>query len=268
MMHLEEEIENTDPVVVHQLGPAAVIMINRPADNNAVNDDVRDGIVWALDRIERDPDTAVAVLTGAGDEAFSVGTDMMQLATLTPPEAKLMAEKQKLVCEQLTNLSKPVIGAIKGACIGAGFELALHCDIRFARADARFGLPGVNVGLVPGGSAVGRLTQLIGAGPARALCLTGGIISAERAFMLGLVTNVIQPDEFRPTVEQMVEHLCTLSPVALAELKGLLNRSLEEGVQAAIDAGPASLERCFSEGDAMERLQTLFGGPDPEATVH
>ena len=86
--------------------------------------------------------------------------------------------------------------------------------------------------------------------------------------MLGLVTNVIQPDEFRPTVEQLVEHLCTLSPVALAELKGLLNRSIEDGFQAAVDAGPASLERCFSEGDAMERLQAMFGGPDPEATVH
>ncbi len=268
MIHLEEDTKSSEAVVVHQLGPAAVVMINRPDENNAINDEVRDGIIRALDRIECDPDTAVAVLAGAGDEAFSVGADVMQLATLTPPEAKLLAEKHKLVCERLANLSKPIIGAIKGACIGAGFELALHCDIRFARADARFGLPGVNVGLVPGGSAVGRLTQLIGAGPARALCLTGGIISAERAFMLGLVTNVIQPDEFRPTVEQLVEHLCTLSPVALAELKGLLNRSMEDGVQAAIDAGPSSLERCFSEGDAMERLQTLFGGPDPEATVH
>ena len=268
MIHIEENTDSSEPVIIHQLGPAAVIMINRPADNNAVNDDVRDGIIRSVDRIERDPDIAVAVLAGAGDEAFSVGADIMQLATLTPPEARLMAQKQKMACERLAKMSKPVIGAIKGACIGAGFELALHCDIRFARADARFGLPGVTVGLVPGGSAVGRLTQLIGAGPARALCMTGGIISAERAFMLGLVTNVIQPDEFRPTVEQLVEHLCTLSPVALAELKGLLNRSMEEGVQAAIDAGPDSLEKCFSEGDAVERLQTLFGGPDPEATVH
>ncbi len=268
MIPIEEEAKSLEPVMVHQFGPAAVIVINRPDENNAVNDEVRDGIIWALDRIERDPATSVAVLTGAGDDSFSVGADLNQLATLTPPEAKLMAEKQRRVCERLAHLSKPIIGAIKGACIGAGFELALHCDIRFARADARFGLPGVNVGLVPGGSAVGRLTQLIGAGPARALCLTGGIISAERAFMLGLVTNVIQPDEFRPTVEQLVEHLCTLSPVALAELKGLLNRSIEDGFQAAVDAGPESLERCFSDGDAMERLQAMFGGPDPEATVH
>lgn len=268
MMQLDEKTSENDPVLIHQFGPAAVIVINRPADNNAVNDEVRDGLIWALDRIEHDPETSVVVLTGAGDDAFSVGADIQQLATLTPPEAKLMAEKQKLVCERLTNLSKPIIAAVKGACIGAGFELALHCDIRFARADARFGLPGVNVGLVPGGSAVGRLSQLIGAGPARALCLTGGVISAERAFMLGLVTNVIQPDEFRPTVEQLVEHLCTLSSVALSELKSLLNRTLEDGLQSAIDAGPESLERCFSEGDAMERLQTLFGGPDPEATVH
>ncbi len=268
MMQIEERADSTDPIVIHQFGPAAVVVINRPDDNNAINDEVRDGLIRALDKIEHDPATAVVVLTGAGDEAFSVGADIVQLATLTPPEAKIMAEKQKLVCERLSNLSKPIIVAIKGACIGAGFELALHCDIRFARADARFGLPGVNVGLVPGGSAVGRLSQLIGAGPARALCLTGGVISAERAFMLGLVTNVIQPDEFRPTVEQLVEHLCTLSPVALAELKGLLNRSLEGGLQAASDAGPESLERCFRDGDAMERLQTLFGGPDPEATVH
>lgn len=267
-MGLEEELRDPKAVLLHRLGPAGIVMINRPADNNSVNDAVRDGLIRAFGEIENDPDLLVAVLTGAGDEAFSVGSDAAQLSTLTAPEARLMAEKSRAVFDAIANLSKPVVAAIKGACVGAGFELALHCDIRFAQSDARFGLPGVNVGIVPGGSTVGRLSTLIGAGPARALCLTGGIISAERAFMLGLVTNVIEPAQFRPTVEQLVQHLCALSPVALAELKGLLNRAITDGVDAAAQEGPLAMERCFTEGDAQERLRTLFGGPDPEVTVH
>lgn len=268
MVSLEELPKGEDAVLVHAFGPVSVVVINRPSDNNSINDDVRDGLQRAFAEIANDSNVRAAVLTSEGEEAFSVGADIAQLATLTPMEAKSLAEKTRAVYDAITSTPQPVIAAIKGACIGAGFELAMHCDIRFARNDARFGLPGVNVGIVPGGSSVARLSRLVGAGPARALCLTGGIISAERAFMLGLVSNVIEPDDFRPTIEQLAQHLCALSPVALRELKGMLNQAIDDDVERVGAVGPGALARCFAEGDANERLSALFGGPDPEATVH
>lgn len=255
-------------VLAERDGPVCIVTINRPEANNAISLAVRDQMVRVMEAVEADDEIRVVIMTGEGEDAFSVGADVGQLATMTPPEAIATAQKQRAMTESVVNLSKPVIAAIKGACTGAGMELALHCDIRFARADARFGLPGINIGITPGGGAVSRLSRLIGAGPARALCLTGGIVSAERAFMLGLVTNVLSPEDFDAAVEQLAQHMASLSPVALRELKQLLNRSLDETVDSVTVAGAEALERCFSEGDAGERLRLLFGGPLPDQTVH
>jgi acetyl-CoA C-acetyltransferase/enoyl-CoA hydratase len=108
-----------------------------------------------------------------------------------------------------------------------------------------------------------------GIGSAAALALTGGVVTAERAFMLGLVSNVAGMQEFAPSVQQLAEHLASLSPVAMAETKRLLRLAAEEGIEAAARQSPKSLARCFGEGEAAARLQMLIGGGrDPEATVH
>lgn len=119
-----------------------------------------------------------------------------------------------------------------------------------------------------GGGALGRLQRVSGNGSAAALALTGGVVTAERAFMLGLVSNVAGMPDFAPSVQQLAEHLATLSPVAVAETKRLLRLAAERGIEAAAEQSPKSLARCFAEGDAGARLQMMIGGRDPEATVH
>ena len=130
------------------------------------------------------------------------------------------------------------------------------------------GLPGINVGMNAGGGALGRLQRVSGIGSAAALALTGGVVTAERAFMLGLVSNVTAMQDFLPSVQQLAAHLTTLSPVAMAETKKLLRVAAEQGMGAAAEQSPKSLARCFGEGDAGARLQAMIGGRDPEATVH
>lgn len=255
--------DEEDVVVFQRDDPLCTLTINRPEANNAINNAVRDRMVRLLDEIETDPALQVVIITGAGDEAFSVGSDASQLVSLTNIEARAMAQKSAALHERLVTLSKPVIAAVKGACVGAGLELALHCDLRFARTEARFGLPGVNAGLVPSGGTISRLSQIIGGGPARALAFTGGLIPADRAFALGLVTNVLNEEEFSDWVVNLAGHIAAMSPDALRELK-MMFRLVSEGRWDELkDAGIEAMVRVFQEGDASERLNEMFGTAVP-----
>lgn len=247
-------------------GALTILTINRPDANNALDDDVRGALLRACDMISRDDETGAVVLTGAGNEAFSTGYDLPQLAGLTPAEAETLARGARLVCERVAQLDVPVIAAVKGACMGAGLELALHCDMRIARGDARFGFPGISLGLPPGSAAVDRLGKLIGMGPASALFVTGGVVSAERAFMLGLVTNVVAAKQFDAAVAEFASHIAGLPRVAATQLKRMLKAGMLGGVPESL--GAEALRRSFDEGEAGERLRGMFGGPAPGSAIH
>ncbi|MBI1211048.1 MAG: hypothetical protein GC190_06260 [Alphaproteobacteria bacterium] len=166
------------------------VAINRPEANNAINNDTRNGLLGAFDEAAKDASLRAVVLTSTGEDAFSVGNDIAEIAAYAPAEAEALGQKALAIYGAMLKLEIPVIAAIKGACLGAGFELALHADIRLARGDARFGLPGINVGLVSSGAGLARLQRVSGLGSAAALALTGGMVTAERAFMLGVLSNV------------------------------------------------------------------------------
>ena len=249
-------------------GDVLTLTINRPDASNAIDSMLRDELTRAFDEAADDRDVRAVVLTSAGEDAFSVGMDVTEIAGYSPLEVELVAVRARGVYDRMTALEIPVIAAIKGACLGAGFELALHADVRIARSDARFGLPGINVGMNAGGGALGRLQRVSGIGSAAALALTGGVVTAERAFMLGLASNVTGMQEFVPSVRQLAQHMASLSPVAVAETKRLLRIAAQQGIEAAAEQSPKSLARCFGDGDAGQRLQAMIGGRDPETTVH
>ncbi len=246
----------------------ATLVINRPEASNAIDNALRDELARAFDTLAAERQLRAVVLTSSGEDAFSVGMDIGEIASLQPREVEALGMQARGVFERMTALEVPIIAAIKGACLGAGFELALHADVRLARADARFGFPGINVGMSTGGGALARLQRISGIGSATALALTGGVVTAERAFMLGLVSNVSATSEFWPAVQQLATHFSNLSPVAVAETKRLLKLAAEGRIGDAADASPKALARCFSEGDAVARLQMMISGRDPEATLH
>ena len=249
-------------------GAVLTLTINRPDATNAIDSVLREELRQAFDEAAATRQLRAIVLTSAGEDAFSVGMDIAEIAAYSPQEVEQVGLAARGIYDRMAALEIPIIAAIKGACLGAGFELALHADIRLARSDARFGLPGINVGMNAGGGALGRLQRISGNGSAAALALTGGVVTAERAFMLGLISNVSGMQDFAPSVQQLAEHLSTLSPVAVAETKRLLKLAAERGIEAAAEQSPKSLARCFAEGDAGARLQMMIGGRDPEATVH
>ena len=188
-------------------GAVLTLTINRPDATNAIDSMLREELTVAFDEIAATRQLRAVVLTSAGDDAFSVGMDIAEIAAFSPAEVEQVGVAARGIYERMAALEIPIIAAIKGACLGAGFELALHADVRLARADARFGLPGINVGMNAGGGALGRLQRISGNGSAAALALTGGVVTAERAFMLGLVSNVAGMQDFAPSVQQLAEHL-------------------------------------------------------------
>jgi enoyl-CoA hydratase len=246
----------------------AYVTLNRPHTNHSFNDPMRIALLRAVEDAAANEAAQVIVLSSTGEEAFSAGNDLEEVASMTAIEAEAAARRNLSLHRRLTQIDKPVIAAIKGACLGAGFELALHCDIRLGRADVRFGFPGVNVGLTSSGSALARLQRISGQGAAAALALTGGMVTAERAFMLGIISNVAPVKEFSSAVEQLAAHLKSLSPLCLAEMKRLLRLAAEQGLEAAAEQGPKSLAACYSQDGAADRLRVLFGGPGPSATLH
>ena len=262
------KMKRDEIVLAEHRGAIAYVVLNRPQSNHTINDAMRNALLRAFDDVRASEAIQVVVLSSTGEEAFSAGNDIEEIATMTAIEAEAVAQRNLLLHRRIVELDKPVIAAIKGACLGAGFELALHCDIRLARGDARFGFPGINVGLTSSGSALARLQRIAGLGAATALAMTGGMVSAERAFLLGLISNVATEKDFEVAVQQLATHLTTLSPIALVETKRMLRLGAEQGIEAAALQSPKSLAACYAQGGASDRLRVLFGAPGPSATVH
>lgn len=213
----------------------AYITLNRPEKRNALSPEmvVRMAEIW--DEIAVDHAIRVAVLTGAGEEAFSSGGDLGSTIPLMmrsrPPrdewEERLSANRKLLGRAILRNADffKPVIAAINGYALAGGAELVLATDIRVMSSTATIGLTEVKRGLIAGGGSLARLARQISWVDAMEVALSGEPISAEHALRIGLVNRVVKPGDVLATAEEMARRLCTGAPVALAKTKEAITRS-------------------------------------------
>ncbi len=148
------------------------------------------------------------LLTGAGEKAFVAGADIGELASLSPLEGEQLAARGQGIFHLIENCGKPVIACINGFALGGGCELALACTLRIASSTARLGQPEVKIGIIPGYGGTQRLPRLIGKGAALKMILTGEAISAAEALRLGLVDEVVEPDQLLPRAEQIAADHC------------------------------------------------------------
>src|SRR5205809_5173981 len=183
---------NTLENVLHgKNGAIAHVTLNRPKVLNALNrrtwEDLRTAFADARD------DAAVrgVILTGAGDKAFIAGADINELARVTAIEAEEASSFGQAVLNLVENLGKPVIAAVNGFALGGGCETAMACTIRVASEHARFGQPEVTLGIIPGGGGTQRLPRLVGKGRALQIILSGAMMTAQEAYRIGLVNEVV-----------------------------------------------------------------------------
>jgi len=202
----------------------ATITMNRPEKLNAFNGTMLQEMSRVLDEVYERADIRVLVFTGAG-RAFSPGADFewFDMAKFAPLMRVTPRRVTHRFFDELEFLEKPVIAAINGTCAGGGLELALSCDLRIAADSARFGLPEVNAGIMPGSGGCCRLIEVVGVGRAKELAMTGELISAQKAEAINLVNAVVPAQELMAKVRDMAATLIKKAPLAVGMVKHIIN---------------------------------------------
>ncbi len=216
-----------ETLLVERDGAVVVITINRPAKLNALNAQTIAELGQALDACAADAAVRAVVLTGAGEKAFVAGADVTELAVQTPAQGKDRSTVGQRVFDRIERLGKPVVAAVNGLALGGGCELAMACTLRVAADSARFGQPEVNLGLTPGYAGSQRLPRLVGKGRALELLLTGEMISATRAYEIGLVNRVVPAAELRAAALALAAMLGAKAPLAVQYILELVHHGAE-----------------------------------------
>ena len=233
-------------------GAVGTLTLDRPQALNALNAEVIASLAEGFAAFAAEPACRVVILTGAGEKAFAAGADIKEFEALGPIEAEALARRTQAVHGAIRDCGKPVIAAVNGLCLGGGFELALACDIRIAATSARFGLPEVKLGIVPGAGGIMRLARIAGAGIARAMALSGRPIDAQQALASGIVTELAEPAALADRARELAEAIAANGPYALAQVKALAESALEAGLETGLREEARALALCFATEDRRE----------------
>jgi enoyl-CoA hydratase len=230
----------------------ATITFNRPKALNALSADLMNEFACALYEIDENEDIRVLILTGAGEKSFVAGADITELATYNPLQAKFFTEKGQNTLDKLQQLSIPVIAAVNGFALGGGCEIALACDFIYASEKAKFGLPEINLGLIPGFGGTQRLPRLIGMNMAKELILTGNIIRAEDAQRIGLVNKVCTAETLMTEVTKTAKIIASKGKVSLCAAKQAINTGMNADLATGCKFEIDAFSLCIASEDAKE----------------
>ena len=214
-------------LLIERDGAVAILSFNRPRVLNALNTQTLTELSSALAAFKDDAEIRAVVVTGSGEKSFIAGADINELAVQTPIEGKEHARRGQLIFDAIENLGKPVIAAVNGFALGGGCELAMACTIRLAADTARFGQPEINLGIIPGYAGSQRLPRLVGKGIALEILLTGDMISAARAFEIGLVNRVVPAAELMTEAKKLAQTLAAKAPIATRYIIEAVNQGLD-----------------------------------------
>src|SRR5438128_9883857 len=214
-------------VLYEKKGAIAYVTINRPKVLNALNTPTWKDLRTAFEDARDDTAIRGVILTGAGNKAFIAGADIGELAHVAAFEAEQSSRFGQEVLDLIENLGKPVVAAVNGFALGGGCETAMACTIRLAVETAKFGQPEVTLGLVPGGGGTQRLPRLVGKGRALHLILSGDMISAQEAFRIGLVNEVVPAADLITRAEAILNKIASNAPIAVKFALEAANKGLD-----------------------------------------
>ena len=241
----------------------ATLTLNRPKVLNALNRKMVDEIDQAADIIAGNNDIRVVVLTGAGQH-FAAGADVNDMADMVPEEARNFAFISTF--NKIENLPQPVIAAVKGYALGAGFEIALAADIRLAGDSARFGLPEIYLGIMPGAGGTQRLPRLIGSAQAKELIFLGHNIDASAALELGLINRVVDDEKLLDETLKMAEKISNKPPLALRMAKRTVNIGINLDIKSGTELEAIAWSDLFATQDQKEGMKAFLDKRKPQFT--
>ncbi len=210
-----------------------------------------------LHTIAADPALRVVILTGAGTKAFVAGADIGEYAGQDYAQFVAYQQYARGLFTALETFPKPIIGAINGYALGGGFEIALCCDVLVASTNARFGLPEGLLGLSPGGGGTQRLTRAVGRYVAADVLLSARRLPAERAFQLGLVAEVAEPEALREVALQKARYMLKVAPLSAREMKRLIRQGPDAALETGLSLEQEVLFRLYTTQDAAEGIRAF-----------
>ena len=234
-------------------GSIAILTINRPKAMNAYDAETIKAMGRRFEEFDADSSLRVAILTAAGDKSFCAGADLKSLhgKTFEGGIQELWDEDRQYRLGQKIQLRKPVIAAVNGYCLAGGLELALACDLRVASTTASFGCPEVRNAILHGYGAM-RLVQMIPFAVAMDMLLTGNRLDAQRAFNVGLVSQIVEPGDLMPAALKLAETVANNAPLSVKLTKELAWRGLHDHPQEFMRYVSAALALLHASEDSRE----------------
>jgi enoyl-CoA hydratase/carnithine racemase len=251
-------------VLYEKRGPIAYVTLNRPRVLNALNGKTWEDLRSAFEEARDDGEVRGVILTGAGDKAFIAGADIGELARLSAVEGEESSANGQAVLNLVENLGKPVIAAINGFALGGGCETAMACTIRIASETAKFGQPEVKLGVLPGAGGTQRLPRLVGKGRALQLILTGEIISAQEAWRVGLVNEVVPVANLLSRAEAILKQIFANAPVAIRHSLEAVNKGLETSLNEGLALEASFFGLCAGTEDKKEGTSAFLEKRAPQ----
>ena len=251
-------------VLYEKKGAIAYVTLNRPKVLNALNRRTWEDLQTAFEDAREDSAIRGVILTGAGDKAFIAGADIGELSRVTAVEAEESSTFGQGVLNLIENLGKPVVAAINGFALGGGCETAMACTIRLATESARFGQPEVKLGVPPGGGGTQRLPRLVGKGRALQLILSGEMISAQEAYRIGLVNEVVPAADLIPRAEAILKQIFANAPLAVRYSLEAVNKGLETSQTEGLALEASFFGLCAGTEDKQEGTRAFLEKRAPQ----
>lgn len=248
-------------ILVYQEEGIGVIKMNRLEVRNALDARSHREIEEALDQWEEQENIQAIVFIGEGEKSFAAGADIRQLKLKDAHDA--LSPGLSGVCQKIENSSKVTIAAINGFALGGGCELALSCDIRIAAEHAKIGLPELNLSIIPGGGGTQRLARIVGKGRALHMILTGEIVTAQKAELIGLVSTVVPMEELWKTVVEYVNKIARKGPLALKLAKMVVNQGFDTDLKTALMLEKFAQAILFNSEDKKEGVEAFLEKREP-----
>ena len=261
-----ENVAEPDQLVLVEYvsgGRVAIITLNRPHADNAITTELAAQLIEILETIAARPSVRVAILTGAGDRAFSVGGDLYQRKSMTKEEWLRQRQVFDRVLYNLRRLRRPIFTAVNGMAYGGGCEMAISTDFIIASDEARFGQPEAMVGLSAGGGSPVFLPRVLPPGKAMQMLMTGEPITAQEAHRLGMVNEVHPRAELMSAALSIAEKIADNSPTAVQAVKRSVQNGQGEPVEQAIEIMMDQHWRSVVHPDRVEGILAFTEGREP-----
>ncbi|MDQ8015488.1 MAG: enoyl-CoA hydratase/isomerase family protein [Bordetella sp.] len=259
-------MQDIDTVLLEMIGEVAVLRLNRPSVMNAVNAPLRAALTRQLYALDADPQVRAIVLTGSGQRAFCGGQDLDESATIDAASLAGWLNRQHAMYQAVRDVNKPIVAALNGTAVGAGFQMALMCDLRVAHGTLRMGQPEVKAGLA---SVVGSylMSLQIGHSLNQQLSLTGELITGERAHALGLVNDLVAANDVLPRAMERARALAALPGAAIRATKQRFRERTQAGFEEACSAGIRYQLECYSTGEPQRVMREFIARRDAKITT-